>query len=161
MPIQGLDLEHTSLNSCEIAYANQKGATDEAEAPNINRALYRGSAELLSLEVSCINSWDSHCMIASSFIWVVPDTMPGIYLSLQRVRFSSPDAYSKFKLLFADTRRHLMQLPGFLHLTWRALLLLRLIATMAGLISSRPRWEHLDDPILFNECSLWTSRGAL
>ncbi|KAG6357616.1 hypothetical protein INS49_013493 [Diaporthe citri] len=40
-----------------------------------------------------------------------------IYLSMQRVRFSSPDAYEKFKVLFADTRRHLMTLPGFLHLT--------------------------------------------
>ncbi|CAJ0551524.1 Ff.00g114540.m01.CDS01 [Fusarium sp. VM40] len=56
-----------------------------------------------------------------------------IYLSMQRVRFSSPDAYEKFKVhvlpvfeftiadkfkvLFADTQRHLMTLPGFLHLT--------------------------------------------
>ena len=49
-----------------------------------------------------------------------------IYLSMQRVRFSSPDAYEKFKLVFADTRHHLMKLPGFLHLTW---------------------WVHPDDPI--------------
>jgi hypothetical protein len=41
-----------------------------------------------------------------------------IYLSMQRVPFSRPDAYEKFKVLFADTRRHLMELPGFLHLTW-------------------------------------------
>ncbi len=40
-----------------------------------------------------------------------------VYLSMQRVRFSSPDAYEKFKLVFSDTRNHLMQLPGFLHLT--------------------------------------------
>ncbi|EWY92611.1 hypothetical protein FOYG_06137 [Fusarium oxysporum NRRL 32931] len=63
-----------------------------------------------------------------------------IYLSMQRVRFSSPDAYEKFKVLFADTRRHLMTLPGFLHLTW---------------------WEHPDDRSWYNECSFWTSRGAL
>lgn len=63
-----------------------------------------------------------------------------IYLSMQRVRFSSPDAYEKFKILFADTRRHLMTLPGFLHLTW---------------------WEHPDDRSWYNECSFWTSRGAL
>ncbi|VUC26114.1 unnamed protein product [Clonostachys rosea] len=63
-----------------------------------------------------------------------------IYLSMQRVRFSSPDAYEKFKVLFADTRRHLMKLDGFLHLTW---------------------WEHPDDPTWYNECSFWTSRGAL
>lgn len=63
-----------------------------------------------------------------------------IYLSMQRVRFSSPDAYEKFKVLFADTRRHLMELPGFLHLTW---------------------WEHPDDRSWYNECSFWTSRGAL
>ena len=48
-----------------------------------------------------------------------------VYLSMQRVRFSSPDAYEKFKVVFADTRHHLMKLPGFLHLTW---------------------WEHPDDP---------------
>ncbi|KAF5027722.1 hypothetical protein F66182_206 [Fusarium sp. NRRL 66182] len=59
---------------------------------------------------------------------------------MQRVRFSSPDAYEKFKVLFADTRRHLMTLPGFLHLTW---------------------WEHPDDRGWYNECSFWTSRGAL
>ncbi|KAH7269334.1 uncharacterized protein BKA55DRAFT_588085 [Fusarium redolens] len=63
-----------------------------------------------------------------------------IYLSMQRVRFSSPDAYEKLKVLFADTRRHLMTLPGFLHLTW---------------------WEHPDDRSWYNECSFWTSRGAL
>ena len=63
-----------------------------------------------------------------------------IYLSMQRVRFSSPDAYEKFKVVFADTRHHLMKLPGFLHLTW---------------------WEHPDDPGWFNECSFWTSKEAL
>jgi len=63
-----------------------------------------------------------------------------IYLSMQRVRFSSPDAYEKFKVLFADSRRHLMQLPGFLHLTW---------------------WAHPEDKNWYNECSFWTSRGAL
>ena len=63
-----------------------------------------------------------------------------IYLSMQRVRFSSPDAYEKFKVVFADTRHHLMQLPGFLHLTW---------------------WEHPDDRGWFNECSFWTSKDAL
>jgi len=59
---------------------------------------------------------------------------------MQRVRFSSPDAYEKFKVVFGDTRHHLMQLPGFLHLTW---------------------WEHPDDPTWFNECSFWTSKEAL
>jgi heme-degrading monooxygenase HmoA len=63
-----------------------------------------------------------------------------VYLSMQRVRFSSPDAYEKFKVIFADTRHHLMKLPGFLHLTW---------------------WEHPDDPTWFNECSFWTSKKAL
>ena len=63
-----------------------------------------------------------------------------IYLSMQRVRFSSPDAYEKFKVVFSDTRHHLMQLPGFLHLTW---------------------WEHPDDLGWFNECSFWTSKQAL
>lgn len=64
----------------------------------------------------------------------------GIYLSMQRVRFSSPDAYEKFKVVFADTRRHLMELPGFIHLTW---------------------WEHPDDPGWFNEVSMWASEEAL
>jgi len=63
-----------------------------------------------------------------------------VYLSMQRVRFSSPDAYEKFKVVFADTRHHLMKLPGFLHLTW---------------------WQHPDDSGWFNECSFWTSKKAL
>jgi heme-degrading monooxygenase HmoA/Zn ribbon nucleic-acid-binding protein len=63
-----------------------------------------------------------------------------IYLSMQRVRFSSPDAYEKFKVVFGDTRHFLMELPGFLHLTW---------------------WQHPDDPTWFNECSFWTSKQAL
>ena len=63
-----------------------------------------------------------------------------IYQSMQRVRFSSPDGYEKFKVLFADTRNHLKPLPGFLHLTW---------------------WVHPEDPTWFNEISLWTSKEAL
>jgi hypothetical protein len=35
-----------------------------------------------------------------------------IYLSMQRVRFSSSDGYEKFKTVFADTRNHLTKLPG-------------------------------------------------
>lgn len=63
-----------------------------------------------------------------------------VYLSMQRVRFSSPDGYEKFKVLFADTRNHLKPLPGFLHLTW---------------------WVHPEDPTWFNEISLWTSKESL
>ena len=63
-----------------------------------------------------------------------------IYLSMQRVRFSSADGYEKFKTLFADVRNHLKPLPGFLHLTW---------------------WVHPDDPTWFNEISLWKSKEAL
>jgi hypothetical protein len=48
-----------------------------------------------------------------------------VYLSMQRVRFSSPDAYDKFRTVFNDVRHHLMTKPGFLHLTW---------------------WEHPDEP---------------
>jgi hypothetical protein len=40
-----------------------------------------------------------------------------MYLSMQRVRFSSQDGYEKFKVLFADVKNHLMKLPGFIHLT--------------------------------------------
>jgi len=63
-----------------------------------------------------------------------------IYLSMQRVRFSSDDGYEKFKMVFSDVRNHLKTLPGFLHLTW---------------------WVHPDDPRWFNEVSLWTSFEAL
>ena len=63
-----------------------------------------------------------------------------IYLSMQRVRFSSPDGYEKFKLVFANVRHHLKKHPGFLHLTW---------------------WDHADDPTWYNEISMWTSMEAL
>jgi len=63
-----------------------------------------------------------------------------IYQSMQRVRFSSPDDYRKFQLIFADVRLHLKKLPGFLHLTW---------------------WVHNDDPCWYNEVSIWTSFEAL
>lgn len=62
-----------------------------------------------------------------------------VYLSMQRVRFSSPDAYTKFALVFGDVRHHLMEKPGFIHLTW---------------------WVHPDDPTWYNEISLWTSKEA-
>ena len=35
-----------------------------------------------------------------------------IYLSMQRVRFSSPDAYEKFRTVFSNVRHHLMSKPG-------------------------------------------------
>lgn len=63
-----------------------------------------------------------------------------IYLSMQRVRFSSQDGYEKFKVIFADTRKHLMKMPGFLHLTW---------------------WVHPEDPTWFNEISFWINRESL
>ena len=63
-----------------------------------------------------------------------------IYLSMQRVRFSSPDAYNKFSLVFGNVRHHLMDKPGFLHLTW---------------------WVHPDDPAWYNEVSFWTSKEAV
>jgi heme-degrading monooxygenase HmoA len=63
-----------------------------------------------------------------------------IYQSMQRVRFASPDDYRKFLAIFADTRNHLKELSGFLHLTW---------------------WVHADDPCWFNEVSLWTSFESL
>lgn len=63
-----------------------------------------------------------------------------VYLSMQRVRFSSPDAYEKFKVVFGDVRKHLITKPGFLHLTW---------------------WEHPDIPGWYNEISLWASKEAL
>jgi heme-degrading monooxygenase HmoA len=59
---------------------------------------------------------------------------------MQRVRFSSPDAYQKFRLVFGDVRHHLKTKPGFIHLTW---------------------WEHPDDPNWFNEISMWSSLEAV
>jgi hypothetical protein len=50
-----------------------------------------------------------------------------IYLSMQRVRFSSASGYEKFKNIFADVRQHLKSLLGFLHLTW---------------------WVHAEDPAM-------------
>jgi hypothetical protein len=35
-----------------------------------------------------------------------------IYLSMQRVRFSSASGYEKFKSIFADVRQHLKSLPA-------------------------------------------------
>ena len=64
----------------------------------------------------------------------------GIYQSMQRVRFSSPDGYLKFMLLFGETRNQLKTLPGFLHLTW---------------------WVHPKDASWYNEVSFWTSFEAL
>lgn len=63
-----------------------------------------------------------------------------IYLSMQRVRFSSSDGYEKFKVVFSEVRRHLKEVPGFMQLTW---------------------WVHADDPTWFNEVSFWTSFEAL
>lgn len=63
-----------------------------------------------------------------------------IYLSMQRVRFSSPDGYEKFRVVFGDVRYHLMTKPGFIHLTW---------------------WTHPDYPDWFNEVSFWASKEAL
>src|SRR6202167_898717 len=63
-----------------------------------------------------------------------------IYQSMQRVRFSSPDGYAKFKLLFSEVGTQLKTLTGFLHLTW---------------------WGHPQDPNWYNEISLWTSLDAL
>ena len=53
---------------------------------------------------------------------------------------ASADDYAKFKLIFADVRRHLKTVPGFLHLTW---------------------WIHPQDPTWHNEVSFWTSFEAL
>jgi heme-degrading monooxygenase HmoA len=59
---------------------------------------------------------------------------------MQRVRFSSPDGYEKFKLIFGQVGKQLKTLPGFLHLTW---------------------WTHPQDPSWYNEVSFWTSLEAL
>ena len=63
-----------------------------------------------------------------------------MYLSMQRVRFSSPDAYDKFRTVFTDVRHHLMTKPGFIHLTW---------------------WEHPDEPGWYIEVSMWASKEAV
>ncbi len=63
-----------------------------------------------------------------------------IYLSMQRVRFSSQGGYEKFKTIFADVRNHLKGLPGFIHLTW---------------------WIHAEDPAWYSEISFWASKESL
>lgn len=63
-----------------------------------------------------------------------------VYQSMQRVRFSSPDGYAKFKVVFADVRHHLKGIPGFLHLTW---------------------WTHPCDSSWHNEISFWSSFETL
>jgi heme-degrading monooxygenase HmoA len=63
-----------------------------------------------------------------------------VYLSMQRVRFSSPDAHKKFMTVFGDVRHHLMTKPGFIHLTW---------------------WDHPDEPGWYNEVSMWASKESL
>ncbi len=61
------------------------------------------------------------------------------YMSMQSVRFRSPNDYERFKMLFRNVGEHLRKLDGFIHLTW---------------------WEHPDDPSWFNEVSIWTSKEA-
>lgn len=61
------------------------------------------------------------------------------YMSMQSVRFRSPNDYERFKMLFKNVQQHLRKLDGFIHLTW---------------------WEHPDDPAWFNEVSIWTSKEA-
>ena len=61
------------------------------------------------------------------------------YMSMQSVRFRSPNDYERFKMLFANVAEHLNELDGFIHLTW---------------------WEHPDDPNWFNEVSIWRDKAA-
>lgn len=61
------------------------------------------------------------------------------YMSMQSVRFRSPNDYERFKMLFAQVGRYLTQLEGFVSLTW---------------------WVHPEDPTWFNEISIWTSKEA-
>ena len=40
------------------------------------------------------------------------------YMSMQSVRFRSPNDYERFKMLFRNVGEHLRKLDGFIHLTW-------------------------------------------
>jgi len=59
----------------------------------------------------------------------------GYYMSMQAVRFRSPDDYERFKMLFANVKDHLSKIDGFINLTW---------------------WVHPEDATWFNEISIWT-----
>ena len=61
------------------------------------------------------------------------------YMSMQTIRFRSPNDYEQFKMLLSNVDEHLKKLDGFVHLTW---------------------WAHPEDPNWFNEISIWTSKEA-
>ena len=44
------------------------------------------------------------------------------YMSMQSVRFRSPNDYERFKMLFANVAKHLEKIDGFIHLTCSAVL---------------------------------------
>ena len=61
------------------------------------------------------------------------------YMSMQTIRFRSPNYYEQFKMLLSNVDEHLKKLDGFVHLTW---------------------WAHPEDPNWFNEISIWTSKES-
>ena len=65
------------------------------------------------------DAWEVPISKAAATTALVENALPSIQLSTAKdgkidlLLFSSPDAYEKFKVVFADTRHHLMKLPGF------------------------------------------------
>jgi heme-degrading monooxygenase HmoA len=61
------------------------------------------------------------------------------YMSMQAVRFRSPNDYERFQMLFKEAIRAASKIPGFISITW---------------------WAHPEDPELFLETSIWDSKEA-
>lgn len=61
------------------------------------------------------------------------------YMSMQAVRFRSPDDYGRFLMLFREAIKAASKVPGFVNVNW---------------------WVHAADPELFLETSMWESKDA-
>ena len=61
------------------------------------------------------------------------------YMSMQAVRFRSPNDLELFKVLLKDALKRVKEIEGFVNVNY---------------------WAHLDDPQLFLETSIWESKAA-
>lgn len=61
------------------------------------------------------------------------------YMSMQAVRFRSPNDLELFKVLLKDALKRVKEVEGFVNVNY---------------------WVHLDDPQLFLETSIWESKVA-
>lgn len=61
------------------------------------------------------------------------------YMSMQAVRFHSPNDVERFKVLLKEALKRVKEIEGFVNVNF---------------------WVHLDDPQLFLETSIWESQEA-